>query len=159
MSNTRLISMGYETPLLSSDNLAKALMRLPLYLQQDFFKATRDSNLIDGSVNLIVFEKWLDKKLKILFNPLADIIAANDTPPKRPTKLYQPKLRTPINSLTSKLDLHEQQKHDDSAKENPSSYKDKKDIKCWLCKNSHRLMDCNVLKAKRLDERKDYVKT
>ena len=48
MSNTWLISMGYETPLLSSDNLTKALMRLPLNLQQYFFKATRDRNLIDG---------------------------------------------------------------------------------------------------------------
>ena len=43
MNNIWLISMGYETPLLSSDNLTKALMRLPLSLQQDFFKATRDS--------------------------------------------------------------------------------------------------------------------
>ena len=85
INNIWLISMGYETPLLSSDNLTKALMRLPFSLQQDFFKATRDSNLIDGSVNLIVFEKWLDKKLKTLFNPVADIITANDTPPKRPT--------------------------------------------------------------------------
>ena len=137
-SNTWLISMGYETLLLSNDNLTKALMRLPLYLQQDFFKATRDSNLIGGSVSLIVFEKWLDKKIKNTLNPLADIIAANDTPPKRPTKPYQPKPRTSINSLTSKLNLHEQQKHDDSAKENPSSEKDKKDIKCWLCKKPHR---------------------
>ena len=48
MNNIWLISMGYETPLLSSDNLTKALMRLPLNLQQYFFKATRDRNLIDG---------------------------------------------------------------------------------------------------------------
>ena len=65
MNDTWLISMSYETPLLSSDNLAKALIRLPLCLQQDFFKAARDS-IIDGSVNLIVFEKWLDKKLHSL---------------------------------------------------------------------------------------------
>ena len=58
--------MGYETRLLSSVNLTKALMRLSLNLQQNFFKATRGSNLIDGSVNLIVFKKWLDKKLKTL---------------------------------------------------------------------------------------------
>ena len=159
MNNTWLISMGYETPLLSSDNLTKELMRLPFNLQQDFFKATRDSNLIDSSINLIVFKKWLDKKSKTLFNPLADIIAANDTPPKCPTKPYQPKPGTSINSLTSKSDLHEQQKHDGSAQEKPSSDKDKKDIKCWLCTKSHRLMDCGVFKAKRLDERKEYVKT
>ena len=48
MNNIWLISMGYETLLLSSDNLTKALIRLPLNLQQYFFKATRDRNLIDG---------------------------------------------------------------------------------------------------------------
>ena len=64
-----------------------------------------------------------------------------------------------INSLKSKPDLHEQQKHDDSAKGNPSSDKDNKYIKCWLCRKPHRLMDCDVFKAKSLDERKEYVKT
>ena len=159
MNNTWLISMGYETPLLSSDNLTKALMRLPFNLQQDFFKETRDSNSIDGSINLIVFEKWLDKKLKTPLNPLADFIAANDTPLKRQTKLHQPKPGTSTNSHTSKPDLHEQQKHGDSAKEEPSSDRDKKDILCWLCTKPHRLMTCDVFKAKSLDEREDYVKT
>ena len=130
MNNTWLISMGYGTPLLSSDKLTKALMYLPFNLQQDFFKTTIDNNLIDGSENLTFFEKWLDKKLKTLFNLLADIIAGNDTPPKRQTKPYQPKPGTSINSLTSKPDFHEQQKHDDSAREKPSSDKGKKDIKC-----------------------------
>ena len=50
------MSMGYETPLLSSKNLTKALMRLPYNLRQEFFKATKDLNLIDGTLNLIVFE-------------------------------------------------------------------------------------------------------
>ena len=34
MNNTWLMSMGYETPLLSSENLTKALMRLPYNLRQ-----------------------------------------------------------------------------------------------------------------------------
>ena len=58
------------------------------------------------------------------------------------------------NNLTSKPDVHEQQKHDDSAKENPLSDKDKKDIKCWLCTKPHRLMGCDVFKAKSLDKKK-----
>ena len=33
------------------------------------FTDTKDSNLIDGSVNLIVFEKWLEKYLKIALTP------------------------------------------------------------------------------------------
>ena len=39
MNNTWLVSMGYKTPLLSSDSLIKTLMRLPLNFQQNF-KAT-----------------------------------------------------------------------------------------------------------------------
>ena len=58
-------------------------MRLPYSLCQEFFKVTRDCNLIDGSVNLIVFENWLEKKLKTYFNPLgADIIVAEDIAPR-----------------------------------------------------------------------------
>ena len=30
--------------------------------------------MIDGSVNLVTFEKWLTDQLKTSFNPLADII-------------------------------------------------------------------------------------
>ena len=76
------MSMGYETAMLSRESLTKALMRLPYILRQEFFKATRDWNLIDGSVNLIVFENWLERKLNIYFNPLADIIAVEDTSPR-----------------------------------------------------------------------------
>ena len=62
--------------------LTKPLMQLPYSLHQEFFKATRDCNLIDGIVNLIVFENWIEKKLKTYFNPLSDIIAAGDTSPR-----------------------------------------------------------------------------
>ena len=82
MNNTWLMSMGYETPLLSSKNLTKALMRLPYNLRQEFFKATKDLNLIDGTLNLIVFENWLERKLKTYFKPFADIIAAEATSPR-----------------------------------------------------------------------------
>ena len=29
---------------------------------------------MDGSVNLLIFEEWLDDQIKVCFNPLADII-------------------------------------------------------------------------------------
>ena len=66
MSNTWLMTTEYVAPLLSSENLTKALTRLPYSLRQEFFKVTRDCNLIEGSVNLIVFENWLDRKLKYI---------------------------------------------------------------------------------------------
>ena len=43
MNNTRLISMSYEAPLLSSGNLTEALMRLRLNLQLSFFNAMRET--------------------------------------------------------------------------------------------------------------------
>ena len=52
-----------------------AVTRLPHLLRQDFFKGTRDIGLTDGTLNLIGFEKWLEKKSKVLFNPLAEPIA------------------------------------------------------------------------------------
>ena len=57
VNHTSLIQIGYKTLLLSSDNLTKALMHLPFNLQQDFLKATKDSNLNDGSINLFVIKK------------------------------------------------------------------------------------------------------
>ena len=50
-------------------------MRLPFYLQRDFFQVTKDFNMLDGSINFVTLEKWLDKQIKSLFNPLADIIS------------------------------------------------------------------------------------
>ena len=67
--------MGYDTPILSNENLTEAILRLPTFLRREFFKATRDSNILDGTVNLITLEKWLNEKLKSMFNPLADIVS------------------------------------------------------------------------------------
>ena len=64
-------------------NLTKAIIRLPRFLRRDFFKATKNSNMLDGSLNLITLENWLDKKLKSLFNPLADIIRMKKINQKR----------------------------------------------------------------------------
>ena len=50
-------------------------MRLPTFLRREFFKTTRDSNMLDGSANFITLEKWLNEKLKSMFNTLADIIS------------------------------------------------------------------------------------
>ena len=75
--------MGYYTPILSNDNLIKAIIRLPSFLPRDFFKATKNSNTLDGSLNLITLENWLDKKLKSLFSLLADIISNEEDKQKQ----------------------------------------------------------------------------
>ena len=70
INNAWLLSMGYCTPVLSN-----SFIRLPSFLRRDFFKARKNSNILDGSLNLITLENWLDKKLKSPFNPLAHIIS------------------------------------------------------------------------------------
>ena len=47
-------------------------------MRQDFFKATRSNNLLDGSINLIGLADWLDGRLKTYFNPLAEIVVFQD---------------------------------------------------------------------------------
>ena len=77
-NNTWLLFIGYESPLLSSENLTKTISLLSPVLRQVFYKSTDSSTLTNESVNLIVFEQWLEKKLKQYFNPIADIIAADE---------------------------------------------------------------------------------
>ena len=66
--------VGYKVPIISRDNFAKRIIWLPYHLRQRFYTFTKESSLIDGSVNLATFEKWLKDQLKTSFNPLADII-------------------------------------------------------------------------------------
>ena len=66
---TWLSSLDYETPLYSYDMVTKAVLRLPYALRKEFYKFIKDSSLLDGSLNLIMFERWLQNQLKAYFNP------------------------------------------------------------------------------------------
>ena len=70
-----LSMIGYGTPLTSYDNLIKALSVSPIKYQSEFFKQTKDFNMLDGTINLTKLEQWLEKQLQIIFNPLANILA------------------------------------------------------------------------------------
>ena len=54
--NSWLCSIGYDAALLSSENIAKALICLPHNIRNDFYKATKKNNFVDGSVYLVVLE-------------------------------------------------------------------------------------------------------
>ena len=73
-----LLSIGYETPLLSYENLSKAIATLPHNLWQDFFKAIRNVDLLDGSINLISLADWLKGHLVTCFILLVEIVAFQD---------------------------------------------------------------------------------
>ena len=70
--------MGYQNPILSHESLSKAAACLLHYLHTQFFRATRDCNLTDGTINLLSFEDWLEKRVKNRFNSLAEIIALQE---------------------------------------------------------------------------------
>ena len=76
--NSWLCSIGYEASSLSSENIAKALICLPHNIRNDFYKTTKKSNFVDGSVNLIVLESWLDSRVQNYFNPLANIVPSHE---------------------------------------------------------------------------------
>ena len=67
--NSWLCSIGYEAPLLSSEIIAEALICLTHNIRYDF---------VDGSVNLIVLERWLDSRVHNYFNLLANIVASHE---------------------------------------------------------------------------------
>ena len=50
--------MSYYDVISSTENLAKAVKRLPNYLRQKFYESTRDYNS-ENVATLIEFEKWL----------------------------------------------------------------------------------------------------
>ena len=75
-SNTWFYSMGYYDALRSTENLAKAVKRRPNYLRQKFYESARDCDSENE------FEKWLKIRISLLFNPIANIIASQETKSK-----------------------------------------------------------------------------
>ena len=56
-NNSWLLLMGYKSLIFPSENLTKAIHRLPIHLRSRFYKFTKYSSLMDGNVNLLIFEK------------------------------------------------------------------------------------------------------
>ena len=79
-------------------------------------------------MNLIVFESWLDRKLKTYFNPLVDIIAAEDT-----SRRYQ----IPKGNKNLKVNNILSEKKDDNIMPATDGKEESKNTKCWLCTKPH----------------------
>ena len=76
---TWLKSKGNEVPIKSNENLAKALLCLPYNMRNEFYKVTCNLDTLDGDVDLVFLEKWLEKRLKIFFNLIANVTATQGT--------------------------------------------------------------------------------
>ena len=140
-TNTWLKTMGYKSALISTENLAKAVARLPHYLRNQFYKNSAGKISIEGGMNLIDFERWLENKLKEHFNPISALIndfEKRDKPPsnksgKLPNDSY--KVRTYTTQHSTKT----------------SSFK------CFVSDQNHKLVACNDFKEKPVELRRKIV--
>ena len=115
-------------------------------MRNEFYKVTCNLDILDGDVDLIFLEKWLEKRLKIFFNPIANVIATKGT------KTYiqhqkKDKERKQINLF-----------HNSTPQSPDKSKKTTKTLVCYLCSQDHRIMDCVKFKQKTVIERKNFVK-
>ena len=163
-NNSWLLSMGYKSPIFSNENLTKAILRLPSHLRNQFYKFTKDSNLMDGSINLLVFETGLDDQIKVSFNPLADIVNKQDLASKGRISLH--KLTNGSNNVletsqeVSDSSVLESKGNINTIVEKTSEKEEKKTqgLKCWLYRENHRLKDCQEFLIKSVKDRKRYIK-
>ena len=95
-NNLSLLSVGYKWPIFSSENLRKAILRLPSHSRNHFYKFTKD---------LLVIETWLDNQIKVCFNPLADIVNKQDLANKGRLSLHKLTNRTKTNVLETRQEV------------------------------------------------------
>ena len=94
-----------------------------------------------------MFESWLDRQLKVYFNPLVEVVAIQEIPnAKRTLSIRQ------IHK-TGKEAKEQSDKGNEKDEQIPQ-----KSINCWLCHKSHSLMNCFKFLKKSLKELKEFVK-
>ena len=117
--------------------------------------------MIDGSVNLVTFEKWLADHLKTSFNPLADIIIDKEHMLKNRYQIAKLINRQSIHFLETDININNVNFTSHGSKDEEISKESKIDnirtLSCWLCKNNHRLMNCKDFLAKTPAERNNFV--
>ena len=115
-------------------------------MQNEFYKVNCNLGILDGDVDLIFLNKWLEKHLKIFFNPIANIIATQGT-------------KTDIQHQKKDKERKQINLFHNSTPHSPSkSKKATKTLVCYLCSRDHRIMDCFKFKQKAAIERKNFVK-
>ena len=162
-NNSWLLSMGYKSPIFSSENLTKAILRLPSHLRNQFYKFTKNSNFMDGSINLLVFEKWLDDQIKICFNPLADIVNKHDLTNKNKLSFIKSYPKANTNSLDISENVKDETDNElkgiiNGIAKDSNQNEQYIGLKCWLCGDNHRLKDCKTFISKSIAGRKQFIK-
>ena len=147
-----LTSTGYLfSTINSTENVTKALMRLPKNLRTSYYISFDDTNFNENNINLISFERWLANQMHFSLNLIAT--HAEST--------IRAKGSGNQGNKSNKL-KHDNKNHHLNANSCQSQsgrphIVDKK-LRCWRCRDSHKISDCNVLKATPVDDRRELVK-
>ena len=131
-TTTWLKRIGNMSAVHSTENLSKAVMRLPDAIRKKFFRNSKDYD--DSDLNLLKLEIFLDWTLKEFYNPIADIIASKEGKSKRD------KGRSGRDGQSNHLDSERDQK-----------------LSCWVCQKPHKIWQCEDFKRKSLTERRKIV--
>ena len=107
-----------------------SLSVLAIKYQSQFFKHTKDFNMLDGTINLTTLEQWLEKQLQIIFNPFANILAAQIKNNKHNGR--QIKKQKLHDSLSKSLNAISGSPTRDNKKQ--SKLFPNKKFTCWACK-------------------------
>ena len=104
-------------------------------MRHSFYKYTKIRKDPNKSLSLLQFQKWPEITVHQYFNPVANIVAIQES--------YKSKQRT-SQEITRNNNLQ-------SDSSNNSA------IKCWLCSEAHKLPSCPKFQSKSLAEKKKVV--
>ena len=154
--------MGYESPIFSSENITKTIHHLLLHLRNRFYRFTKDTNLMDGRVNLVIFEKRLNDQVKLFLNPLAGIVSVenkHDLSNKSKLPLSKSYFEFITNSLNVSEEIQDEKDqghkcNSNSIANNSNKTAESVGFNYWLCGNNHILWKI----SKPVSDRKQFIK-
>ena len=103
---TILMPVGCKESVFSSGNLTKSIIHSPYQLRLRFYKFIKEINLIDGSINLVTFEKFLEDQLENFCNLLADMIVEKNDMLKNRYQIAKLINRQSIHSLETDININ-----------------------------------------------------
>ena len=143
--------MGYFSSINSTENVSKAVMHLPKNLRTSYYKSFDDTDFNESNIDLISFERWLANKIHSLLNPIATLLESTI------------RSKSSGNQGDKSNKLKNDNKHhrliaNSSQSQSGRPHIEDKKLRCWFCRDSHKISDCTVLKATPVDNRTGLVK-
>ena len=147
--------MGYGRMLKFLENVTKAVMHLPKYLQQKFCCDFKIVNYSHKEKVLEIFKNWFDEEIYYMNNPLALIV---ETEIKRKQQANKDHQKTTKDKHQRFPNEHCRSFAITTNMEEDRNEESKKSIRCWLCHKSHKVSDFRTLRNMSVQERRETVK-